>query len=581
MANRVSDEDLRKTYEAILACGSQAAASRETGLSPTAVRNRMKSAEKRLGLGPPPPAFGGVPRLSAEAFRDAHEAMLRHGNITTAAREMGIDRATLRHRLKVSEERPEASGRIHSFKTHKRPLPKISQRYILTSAQNNTKINKPVWENLLALAKHYKAEILISRYTYNKSAYQAAPSKPGTGDDEDDLWYAPEILPYVCDDRIHLAPGLDFCGEMNTLPTATNPLSGLQSYTGRASGIFPHAKIAMESIASGKYEATKFNYTTGTVTQRNYIAKKQGQKAEFHHAYGGLLVEVGPKGNWFCRQLNADKKGTIHDLRIKVEGGKIKTGEVEAITWGDIHSARLDAAVRSLVWAKNGILDMLRPQHQFFHDLVDFRARNHHNRDCHSMFERYIEGEDNVKEELTNCSDFLWEANRDWCTSIVVDSNHDNALLRWLREADYKTDPVNAVFFLRCQAEVYDALSKSNKNFHLVEWALNQLECPLLTRFLREDESFVIKDIEMGMHGDRGPNGSRGTPFGFAKMGRKCNVGHTHQAGIKDGVYTAGHSGVRDMGYNKGPSSWSHSFILTFSNGKRQIITIWNGEWKI
>ena len=38
-------------------------------------------------------------------------------------------------------------------------------------------------------------------------------------------------------------------------------------------------------------EATKFNYSTGTVTQRNYIAKKEGLKAEFHHQYGALIVD--------------------------------------------------------------------------------------------------------------------------------------------------------------------------------------------------------------------------------------------------------------------------------------------------
>ena len=55
---------------------------------------------------------------------------------------------------------------------------------------------------------------------------------------------------------------------------------------------------------------------------------------------------------------------------------------------------------------------------------------------------------------------------------------------------------------------------------------------------------------------------------------------HTHQAGIYDGVYTAVTSSVLDLGYNRGPSSWSHSHIVTYANGKRAIITIWNGKWR-
>jgi hypothetical protein len=63
----------------------------------------------------------------------------------------------------------------------------------------------------------------------------------------------------------------------------------------------------MKSVASVKSDPTKFNWTTGTVTLRNYIQKKAGQKAEFHHCYGALLVEVDSTGAWGVRQLLADE----------------------------------------------------------------------------------------------------------------------------------------------------------------------------------------------------------------------------------------------------------------------------------
>jgi len=58
------------------------------------------------------------------------------------------------------------------------------------------------------------------------------------------------------------------------------------------------------------------------------------------------------------------------------------------------------------------------------------------------------------------------------------------------------------------------------------------------------------------------------------------NTGHTHSTGIIDGVYTAGVHGKLDMDYNKGPSSWSHSHVITYPNGKRAIITIKDGKWR-
>jgi hypothetical protein len=83
-------------------------------------------------------------------------------------------------------------------------------------------------------------------------------------------------VPFLKDHAIQLAPGLIWCGEMNILPTATNPLSRLEDYNGRASNIIPHAVHALESIASLPDEATKFNYATGAITLRNYIQKRAG-----------------------------------------------------------------------------------------------------------------------------------------------------------------------------------------------------------------------------------------------------------------------------------------------------------------
>jgi hypothetical protein len=47
-----------------------------------------------------------------------------------------------------------------------------------------------------------------------------------------------------------------------------------------------------------------------------------------------------------------------------------------------------------------------------------------------------------------------------------------------------------------------------------------------------------------------------------------------------DGAYGAGVTGKLDMKYNKGPSSWSHSHIVTYPNGMRAIVTMWDGRWR-
>src|SRR5262249_10829390 len=159
-------------------------------------------------------------------------------------------------------------------------------------------------------------EFILGSFSYAIDAYGAKAVKRGTFDKKvangslGKLWYAPELVPYIKDEAIQLAPGLIWCGEMNILPTVVHPLTGLDDYNGRNSNIIPHVKHAMESIASLADEATKFNYSTGTITLRNYIQKRAGIVAERKHTYGALIVEVDHEGNWYVRQLTVDDKGT-------------------------------------------------------------------------------------------------------------------------------------------------------------------------------------------------------------------------------------------------------------------------------
>ena len=546
--------------------------------------------------------------ITAQVAQEALDLIRRHGGIKQASRNEGVPYTTLHRRyeravhlgldgqgeLDLSELGPTVRGRIHATPRQEWGLPKPGKisRYIFTCAQNNTHLHQGTWGNLQALAKHYGARICVATFTYDKASYGKKSVKKGkapTAEDASDLWYAPEIEPYVVDESVSVAPGLIWCGEMNMLPTAVTPLSGFESYTGRKSGIFPHTKLAMESIASGKHEGTKFNYTTGTITQRNYIAKKAGLKAEFHHSYGALLVEVDSDGNWFCRQLNADSEGTLYDLDLRAANGKVTRGHrVEGITWGDIHVGTIPPDVLEMQWGKGGMMDILKPRFQFLHDVLDFRSRNHHDRsNCHKQFEKFIEGRDDVVAELKEVAAFISDSSyRRWCQTVVVDSNHDNAMMRWLREADYKTDPPNAIFYLTAQLEVYKAKQDRNSGFHLVEWTMHQLGDVLYSvRFLRPDESFILCSdanggIECGLHGDYGPNGARGSVRGFAKMGRKSNTGHGHAAEIRDGAYRGGITGGLDQGYNVGPSNWSRSHIVTYPNGKRAVYTCWGPKWR-
>ena len=135
------------------------------------------------------------------------------GNIRATAKQLGISRSSVRRKLTplAKIEKPFAAGTIHGIKTEKFPLPAPGKvnRYILTSAQNNTYVHDDAWRNILAFAKHYDATILVGTYTYNQNAYGKLSVKLGKDKNKQHtLWYDPKVTEHIEDRRIELANGL-------------------------------------------------------------------------------------------------------------------------------------------------------------------------------------------------------------------------------------------------------------------------------------------------------------------------------------------------------------------------------------
>lgn len=505
---------------------------------------------------------------------------------TAAVREGLIEHVKMGRKSNSELKNPVITQRVKALKT-KRLRHKT---YLLTCAQNNTHVHPGLWANLLAFAAHVDAKIMVSTFLYaNRSHWQKNLDKRNVKGERgmEELWYDPLIVPYIGNDRVEIAKGLVWCAELNIIPTAPAPLSGLEVYTGRASMIAPHTHLAMDSIATLGGKGTKLNYTTGTVTQRNYIQRKEGFKAEFHHTYGAALVEVDENGNWWVRQINADSDGNFQDLDVVANQGQITTGNpVEAITMGDAHVDNMDPGVKQVTWGEGGMVDTLRPKYQFIHDVLDFHSRNHWRiKDSFAMLARHASGRDNVQKEVEGVRDFLRWIKRDFMQTVVVDSNHDRALRRWLVESDGRRDPVNMNYWMRLNSWHTEYITMSLEEYpSILGLALTMPEPDFEKRnnvlLLDGDASFVVAGIECGLHGDLGPNGARGSAKALSRLGRRMNIGHSHSARIVGGTYQAGTSSLLRLEYNSGPSSWSHSHIVTYPNGKRTIITIYKGKWR-
>lgn len=474
--------------------------------------------------------------------------------------------------LPKKQAKPVRGGRLKAA-DELRPRLK-GKRFIFTVAQNNTKLHEGFWSTLTYMQKKLKAKLCVGKLSYNKNGWQKITTE------SEGLWYDDRIVPFVQDYQVKVADDLVFCGELDILPTMQYPLTGLDNYTGPNSAIIPHTKMQMKSLATMKDLFPKLLYTTGACTLRNYIQRRAGQIADYHHVYGALYVEIAEDGTWFARQLNADDDGCVYDLNTLWGPGWSKHAVTVGrpyVNLGDIHIEKMDA--QQMLGAID-MLQALNPQKVFIHDLLDMMSRNHHNlKDPHFMVKMLGR---TVQADVRMAATWL-KKTRDmfpYTGMYVIRSNHDQALGRWVKNGSGFMDPINARYWHELNAQALRCIEQKKPCDIFVEALLKEQPALHGIDFIQEDESVIYRGIEFGMHGHLGPNGARGNPLGFKQLGRRANTGHTHSAGILDGVWTAGVLGSLDMDYNVGPSSWSCSHIITHPNGKRQIVTQRGKRWR-
>jgi hypothetical protein len=511
------------------------------------------------------------------------------GNVNATSRVLKLRRSTVQHRLQVlglwSPGKPK--GKPKSYKVEARPAG--THVVLMTAMQDDTDMF-PGFANLQAYAAARGGDIFVGGFTYNKKLY--------TDHETRHAHFHHDAAQYLRPDIVQLAPRLVWYGDFNCLPTAADPLSGWETNTKEKWAVFPHAKIALKAVPAMPGRPGKQIMTTGVMTKPNYIAKNAGQKAEFHHTHGATIAEIRPDGTFFLRQLHMTRDGSFQDLDVLVKDGQVLPAPpVEAINWGDIHTEEIDPDVAMACWgydvdrravkSTGSILDTLRPRHQFFHDSFDMKARSHHTRnDPHERAMRIVEGINNVETMLDQTSQFLHAAQRDWCKSVHVASNHNFHLDQWLKDPQGAFDPTNALIWHELNAAYHRGIREGDIRFSVHAWALQHRRWDLSDiAFLKEGESYVIcqttQPVECGLHAHMGPRGARGSPSNLSKIVERINGGHIHEPRIVEGAYFAGTSSKLDMIYNtRGPTAWHHSLIVTYGSGKRTIVTLQDGAYR-
>lgn len=404
----------------------------------------------------------------------------------------------------------------------KRKFDKTKKRFIISYAQNATKIHKNFFNNIKAYAKFIDADIHIIAGRYKN------PTSIWSENNETDEWWDPEVVPYLDASRHDVHKYLSILSDIKIQPTAVNPMTGMQGVSGINSCVFGSPRVHLEMIPVLEGNKPKMMLTTGAVTVKNYTDSKAGKKGEFHHTFGFVIVEIEDKNNFFVRQVTADDKdGSFHDLYYKIENERVsEINQIEGVVLGDLHCGLHDEDVLD---STLNLIDKLKPKNVVLHDVFDGDSISHHQmKDPFLQYGKEVHNLNDLELELENMFQVLKRFEK-FENVIIVRSNHDDFLDRWLKNEDWKKQPTfkNAPLYMELSAKLLKQYKKGIDNVQgVIPELINERFQNYIT--LSRNDSYKIKGFEVGQHGDLGFHGSRGSLEQFRKLNTKIIVGHYH-----------------------------------------------------
>lgn len=433
--------------------------------------------------------------------------------------------------------------------------------FVITSAVNDTPIIEAAFETFRQIAERNGGCLLVIPTVYkNPDLYHQGVT--------DGFTWPEEIIPHLCNANVKLNNNLVIKGETRIQHTVINPLAGLNHAGSEASEVYAHSQVAMQMIATPRHNLPKMLHTTGTISQPNYGGSVRAQKAKFHHSISALIIETEGDKFW-PRQVHFDGDGAFDLDRYYTPDGYTTGWSVAAMVYGDVHVQALDPKVDQLLKQVN---KKLAPEQKVFHDLHDQHVGSHHRKDDVIFgLAKAKQGRLSVRDELMCAVEYLEKHPE----SFIVDSNHHRHLDQWFNRFNPKNDLVNVDLYFEL-AELLRADLEEGGDGNLFRLFVHAY-CGAEVNFVNPDDRFLIRGIDCSQHGDRGPNGARGSARGFAQSGSKTMVGHSHTPQIEKGCYVVGVMSP-DLDYAKGLSSWCNTHGIIYDNGKRALFNIIKGK---
>lgn len=443
-------------------------------------------------------------------------------------------------------------------------IPSSKQKFLITGAQSHAPVNKNFLAGLERYANDIDAEIVILPL-------------PGYSIDEDGK-LDKELSKFLhIDKRTKLNNNL-VIRNFDVRPQRIEPTTGLDNIIQKdESTIFASTKQRLKIIPNSNYDLPKALITTGVVTHPRYrdgfVVSK---KAEAHHVYGAIHVDLADDDIYHFRQFRASSRGRFNDLGKYYDGkADSRMSKLEYMVLGDWHVGDTDPAVEK---ASYELIDELKPNNLVYHDFFNGHSITRFKEKSIIQKAKAAKKDGNsLEKELEEASNELHEiADRYSDKDIyLVACNHHDKLTRYLDSGDFMNNHDNIYIGAKLLQKVVEGEDPVKAGMELYQ------AIPDNVHFLSRTDDLKYRGWQLASHGDKGANGAwRLGVKGRERAYGKSITGHSHTPQILRDTYIVGTSTKLDLPYTRtGPSSWMNTHGLLYNTGKAQLVNIIDGKW--
>lgn len=415
----------------------------------------------------------------------------------------------------LSKKFPNLEESLEFKKAKKRIFDNSKKYFLITWAQAETDIHEGLFKNMKAYAETIDAGIHVIAGRY-KSPISLEASKAQQKREKSKNFWDSRLEPYLDANRQNLHTHLSLLADVKVQPTASTPLSGFNSITALESCIIGHPRVHLKSLPTLDGYPHKLLLTTGAITVPNYSDTKVGKKGEFHHTLGFVIVELD--GDIFhIRQIQCEEDGSFYDLNFKISNGEVTTYKEKCpvIVFGDLHLGQED---NGAVGCAFQLVSKLLPSVIVVHDVFDGYSISHHEqKDPFLLGQRELDGTWNLESELNYM--YEWFNDRKNYEFLSVMSNHNDFLDRFLKNSDWRKSTNRAKYL-----ELANIVMQGHAPKGIIPYLLDANTENVTS--IGYNDSYRVFGWELGLHGDFGNAGSRGSVIQFKNLNTKSVTGH-------------------------------------------------------